>query len=152
MRTEQSSLDMLLPEGAAVRVFSDKGKALKGRLAPGQARVLVREGRAVLYGPNRIQLVWDRRCFSRYILDRDQYRCHYCGRDGATIDHLLPRSKGGRSTPTNCVCACYACNQLKADRTREEFLAWLARRPRRRHRIEGALLAHATPGRRRTHG
>lgn len=51
------------------------------------------------------------------VLRRDNYRCAYCGRTGRTIDHIVPRAQGGRTTWMNCVAACLTCNGDKADRT-----------------------------------
>jgi 5-methylcytosine-specific restriction endonuclease McrA len=60
----------------------------------------------------------------RNIYKRDRYTCQYCGaRPGPeelTLDHVLPRSKGGASTWENCVLACVDCNKRKADRTPEQ--------------------------------
>lgn len=51
---------------------------------------------------------------------RDHYTCQYCGGvfkySELTIDHVVPRSSGGKTTWANCVSSCYACNQRKADR------------------------------------
>ncbi|HEY3319936.1 MAG TPA: HNH endonuclease [Planctomycetota bacterium] len=60
--------------------------------------------------------------FSRgNLYKRDRYTCQYCGcKPGTaelTIDHLVPRSRGGTSTWTNCVVACIRCNSKKADKT-----------------------------------
>lgn len=54
------------------------------------------------------------------ILARDGRRCAYCGARAATVDHILPRSRGGASTFANLVAACRDCNSVKADRTPEE--------------------------------
>ena len=56
------------------------------------------------------------------ILRRDHYTCQYCGRRGdrLTVDHVVPRSKGGKTTWENIVSACYACNRTKANRTPAE--------------------------------
>lgn len=54
------------------------------------------------------------------VLRRDYYRCAYCGRTGRTIDHVLPRAQGGKTTWLNCVAACLKCNGDKADRTPEQ--------------------------------
>lgn len=51
---------------------------------------------------------------------RDGRRCGYCGKDATTIDHILPRSRGGRNTWKNTVAACMVCNQRKGDRTPAE--------------------------------
>ncbi len=58
------------------------------------------------------------------ILMRDKYRCQYCGKKGTafdlTLDHIVPKSKGGRSLAENLVAACHQCNNRKADRTPAE--------------------------------
>lgn len=54
------------------------------------------------------------------VLRRDQHRCAYCLGPAATIDHLVPRAQGGRSTWKNTVAACADCNGRKADRTPEQ--------------------------------
>lgn len=51
--------------------------------------------------------------------------CHYCGAPGGTIDHVVPRSKGGTSGARNCVPACAWCNEKKGDKSVEEFKTWL---------------------------
>ena len=51
------------------------------------------------------------------LLRRDRHTCAYCGRRGDTVDHVLPRSQGGRTTWLNCVAACVKCNSRKRDRT-----------------------------------
>src|SRR5690349_21762442 len=52
------------------------------------------------------------------VLTRDGHRCAYCGGTGATtVDHVLPRSRGGRDSWKNTVAACGACNHRKGDRT-----------------------------------
>jgi hypothetical protein len=54
------------------------------------------------------------------VLARDGRRCGYCGQTATTIDHVLPRSRGGRNTWLNTVAACGGCNQRKGDRTPAE--------------------------------
>ena len=51
------------------------------------------------------------------VLTRDGRRCGYCGGPATTIDHVLPRSRGGRNTWLNTVAACDGCNQRKGGRT-----------------------------------
>ncbi|PJI85664.1 HNH endonuclease [Luteimicrobium subarcticum] len=65
------------------------------------------------------------------ILERDRRTCAYCGQRGATVDHILPQSRGGANTWTNLVTACAPCNNLKADRTPEEAGMPLLFEPRR---------------------
>lgn len=50
-------------------------------------------------------------------------RCAYCRAAGATGDHVIPTSKGGRSVIGNVVCACATCNTSKGDRTLREWIA-----------------------------
>ncbi len=70
----------------------------------------------------------------RSIYRRDKYQCQYCGAkphwSELTIDHVIPRSKGGRSTWENCVLACLECNRRKANRTLEEAGMTLLRQPK----------------------
>lgn len=54
------------------------------------------------------------------VLERDRRRCGYCGGVAATIDHILPRSRGGPNDWRNTVAACATCNGRKGDRTPEE--------------------------------
>ena len=60
----------------------------------------------------------------RNIFARDGNRCQYCGRKYPTselsLDHVVPRSMGGKSTWTNVVCACLECNVKKGGRTPEQ--------------------------------
>ena len=59
------------------------------------------------------------------IFSRDRFRCLYCGKDCAptdiTLDHVLPKSRGGDSSPSNLVTCCKNCNTLKSDLSLEEF-------------------------------
>ncbi len=68
------------------------------------------------------------------ILLRDRNTCQFCGRifpaGELTLDHVLPRSRGGHSTWENLVACCYACNNRKGDRMPEEAGLRLQRRPR----------------------
>jgi len=69
-------------------------------------------------------------CSRAAILRRDRFRCAYCGRTGTTLDHVVPRSRGGQTSWTNCVAACERCNVKKADKTPEEAGMTLSFRPR----------------------
>ena len=59
----------------------------------------------------------------RTVLQRDAHRCAYCGATADTVDHVQPRSRGGRHEWTNVVAACGRCNHRKADRLLGE-LGW----------------------------
>jgi 5-methylcytosine-specific restriction endonuclease McrA len=57
------------------------------------------------------------------LMRRDNYRCAYCDHKAETIDHVIPRSRGGPHSWENCVASCTTCNHRKADRLLEE-LGW----------------------------
>jgi 5-methylcytosine-specific restriction endonuclease McrA len=87
-----------------------------------------------------------RRWSRRAVLQRDRYICVYCGvqpgnrrfgyvttRRDITVDHILPLSRGGKSTWDNTACACQSCNQYKGSRTPAEAglrLRWQPEAPR----------------------
>jgi 5-methylcytosine-specific restriction endonuclease McrA len=59
-----------------------------------------------------------RRITRRAVFARDRWTCQYCGtvRSTLTVDHVVPRSKGGRSSWDNIVASCAPCNRRKGDR------------------------------------
>jgi 5-methylcytosine-specific restriction endonuclease McrA len=63
----------------------------------------------------------------RAVMDRDGHRCAYCAARADTIDHVLPRSRGGRHEWNNVVAACASCNHGKGDRLLSE-IGWSLRR------------------------
>ena len=67
------------------------------------------------------------------ILKRDNYECQYCGaRDlPMTVDHIIPKTRGGKDEWTNLVCACVKCNNKKGDRTLKEAGMKLLKKPRK---------------------
>jgi 5-methylcytosine-specific restriction endonuclease McrA len=92
--------------------------------------------------PHRISLPVTR----RGILARDHYTCQYCGvtptRKDLTIDHVLPRSRGGKTTWENVVAACEKCNGRKGNRTPAEANMMLCALPRRPRYIAIAALGN----------
>lgn len=85
--------------------------------------------------------------FSRKnLFKRDKYTCMYCGvqpgPEELTIDHVMPKSRGGASTWENCVLACVECNKKKANRTPEEAKMHLRRQPKK---PSWKTLAHVNP-------
>ncbi len=62
----------------------------------------------------------------RTVLQRDRHRCAYCDGTADTVDHVLPRSRGGAHEWTNVVAACTRCNHRKADRLLSE-IGWRLR-------------------------
>jgi 5-methylcytosine-specific restriction endonuclease McrA len=66
------------------------------------------------------------------ILERDQYRCRYCGLDGnlsfenalaMSVDFVKPRSRKGKKDPANLVACCRTCNTIKGKKVYESFEA-----------------------------
>lgn len=79
----------------------------------------------------------------RGVLARDDYRCGYCGAYADTVDHIVPKARGGRDTWLNTVAACDRCNQAKGDRTLRE-LRWQLRTQPFEPSAATAALAAAT--------
>lgn len=74
--------------------------------------------------------------YSKYsIFKRDKYTCQYCGsqpgREHVTIDHVLPKSRGGKTGWENCVTSCEPCNANKANATPGEMNMKLRSKPSR---------------------
>lgn len=117
------------PETYATHDLVSWNDVSKARAAVGD--LMIRSARMALLPPEVIQLtsytgVGQRTVvFSRKnLFKRDRYTCQYCGSqpgtEELTIDHLIPRSRGGKSVWENAVLACVACNAKKADRTPEQ--------------------------------
>lgn len=105
-----------------MRGKTDKGRRWHQEVEMELAVTLVKEKAAVVVNRYTIRRLFSNKDFKRYILNRDRYTCYFCGSYGDTIDHLLPRAKGGHTTPMNCVCACNLCNQSKAAMDADEFM------------------------------
>ncbi len=67
------------------------------------------------------------------IMKRDHHTCQYCGKNSRpmTIDHVIPKSFGGKDTWENLVCACLKCNSKKGNRTPEMAGMQLLRKPKK---------------------
>gem|GEM_PF-1920176 len=112
-----------------IEVIDSRGRTLtpcKRKVADREVRL----GRAKWVGRARIRLRFDPFAY-RYIrlkvLARDHYTCYWCGRPGFTMDHVIPWSKGGRTTMANCICACEECNGLRGDLDAAEFAQRMGR-------------------------
>jgi 5-methylcytosine-specific restriction endonuclease McrA len=81
------------------------------------------------------------------IYTRDKYRCQYCGEKKSvnqlTLDHILPRSRGGDNSPVNIVTACVECNNRKSNRTPAEArMPLLTSQSALRIKLERVMLCH----------
>ena len=64
------------------------------------------------------------------IYKRDNYQCVYCGSNKSlTLDHVIPKSRGGKNEWTNLVTSCFKCNLKKANRTPEEAKMQMRHKP-----------------------
>ncbi len=129
----------LLISGKAV-VVEETGRFLKTVRSQFQIPSVIAL-RTYINVPRR-QAQWSR----KGVLVRDNYICIYCGivpgeilqskilsKSDMTVDHILPKSRGGKDVWTNTACACYVCNHRKGDRLPGEAgmkLMWEPRRPR----------------------
>lgn len=115
---------------------------LKGAaLAEEESARVVRSTSRAMRVPSVIRLLeyhripYQTRVLSRKnILIRDHYSCQFCAETFSaselTLDHVLPRSQGGKSSWENLVACCYSCNNTKGDRTPEQAGMKLLRQPR----------------------
>lgn len=70
------------------------------------------------------------------IFIRDNYTCQYCNKEfnninNLTIDHITPRSKGGKTSWTNCITSCKRCNNIKGSKTTQESKMFLNKLPKK---------------------
>jgi 5-methylcytosine-specific restriction endonuclease McrA len=80
----------------------------------------------------RVPRAVQRKISRRALFARDGWRCVYCGTGGGrlTLDHVVPRSRGGKSVWENVVTACAPCNHRKGNRTLEEARMALLQPPK----------------------
>jgi 5-methylcytosine-specific restriction endonuclease McrA len=80
----------------------------------------------------RVPRMVQRKISRRALFARDGWRCVYCGSSGGrlTLDHVIPRSRGGDSTWENVVTSCAPCNLRKGNRLPHEIQMELPARPR----------------------
>jgi hypothetical protein len=78
-----------------------------------------------------ITLPYKKATLSRYnIYRRDNFKCLYCGsKENLTLDHVVPRSKGGTNNWNNLATCCNKCNVLKGDKSLEETNMKLSHKP-----------------------
>ncbi|HLF70549.1 MAG TPA: HNH endonuclease [Dehalococcoidia bacterium] len=117
-------------------VLVDRGKAEVLEHAEG----VIRSAMHAFPKPSVIRLIYmikrprpQMRLTRREVFVRDRFTCQYCGKQGRdlTIDHVLPRHRGGRHSWENLVASCRHCNHKKAGRTPNEARMDLLTQPRR---------------------
>jgi hypothetical protein len=105
-----------------VRVKLPSNRKIRYKVSYHDAQDLVKEGMAGIVHETLIHKFYDKHTFKKRILERDNNVCFYCGEYGDTVDHILPRIRGGISSFSNCVCACQRCNTCKDDLSLKDFL------------------------------
>ena len=116
---------VLLLKEKAVVVEDDEGELRSETWSLTKPAVI----RLVVY--TKIPRDRDRRITRRAVFARDGWSCQYCGSGNRlTIDHVLPRAKGGKHEWTNLVTACIPCNQRKGHHSLREAGMKLRTRPR----------------------
>jgi 5-methylcytosine-specific restriction endonuclease McrA len=111
---------------AVVLVLAGKAAILVADELPVVAGSLVLDRPSVILLTRYVRLPYGRAVpvSRRGVLRRDGQRCAYCRRSATTVDHVVPRSRGGADTWTNLVACCVRCNNVKGDRTPEE-MGWV---------------------------
>jgi 5-methylcytosine-specific restriction endonuclease McrA len=126
---------------ATVLVLKSKAEVLE------RGKGMLRSERMSLERPVVIRLityvkvprdVHRRKITRKAVLARDSWTCQYCGqhKPGLTVDHVIPRSRGGESVWENIVAACASCNRRKGNRTPREA----SMHPRRHPKPPGPLV------------
>ncbi len=105
---------------AVILVLKDKVQVLSGRVIRLVNYIKIPINRLMVGRPSRA-----------LIYKRDRNTCQYCGSTTRlTIDHVIPRSKGGTDTWENLVVACSKCNTEKSDKLLENTRLKISRKPR----------------------
>ena len=125
-------LSIVSSRRAIVLVLSERAELISA-----EADVLVRSEHLSIEMPSVIRLCryvrlpTNRRAHlsRRAVLRRDQHSCAYCGSRANTVDHVVPRSRGGTHSWTNVVAACQSCNSRKGARLVDEIGWQLRTRP-----------------------
>ena len=114
---------------AIALLVTGKAEPLDFTIGKGGKGIAVHSPSVVLLVPEHIRLtITDRERVwkvppvnRREVLRRDKHTCQYCGSTKQlTLDHIIPRSKGGKHTWDNVVIACERCNSRKGDRTPQQ--------------------------------
>ena len=117
---------------AVVLIYQGKAEMLENGLG------LIHSANQIFSVPSVIRLPFlikhshrEKRLTRFEVFHRDRYTCQYCGKvtRDLTLDHVLPRYRGGQHTWENVVSACISCNRHKAGRTPEEARMKLRNRP-----------------------
>jgi 5-methylcytosine-specific restriction endonuclease McrA len=133
LNTTYEPLNVCSSRRALVLLLKEKAETLD------ESGILYHSERAAYRVPHVIRLrhyvhvprTAAKRISRRAVFARDRYRCQYCGSDKhLTVDHVIPRSKGGDDSWENVVTSCAPCNLRKGDRLPHAANMSLRRAPR----------------------
>jgi len=115
-------LSVVSARRAICLVLAEKAEIVEDDGTEVRAATLVMRGPLVIRLNYMVRAPFRRRTAlsRRAVFARDGYKCQYCGRPADSIDHVMPRSRGGMHVWENVTAACRPCNLRKRDRTPEE--------------------------------
>jgi len=113
---------------AVVLVLAEKAEVVSARDREVRSASFVLDAPSVIRLVRYVNVPRFRKAYlsRRTILQRDNHECCYCGKRATTMDHIMPRSRGGQHSWTNVVACCFDCNQAKDNKTPEE-MGWKMR-------------------------
>jgi 5-methylcytosine-specific restriction endonuclease McrA len=128
---------------AVVLVLSEKADVVHGSNAAFHSEKMTVPVPSVIRLRYYVKVPFRRRAAlnRRAVFARDGNRCQYCGDAAESIDHVIPRSKGGEHVWENVVAACRPCNVRKRDRLLHETTMVLRRRPSAPKELTWVILA-----------
>jgi 5-methylcytosine-specific restriction endonuclease McrA len=120
---------------AAVLILKERAEVLEERDGALHSERMTMQRPCVIRLHRYVRIPRDvhrRKITRKAVLARDAWTCQYCGHQatGLTVDHVIPRSRGGLSEWDNIVAACAPCNRRKGNRTPHEARMHPANRPK----------------------
>ncbi len=128
---------IVLVLGERAEVVHDAGEVMRSERMTVEVPSVIRL-RNLVRVPHQRRVTLSRRA----VLHRDGNRCQYCGRDADSIDHVVPRSRGGTHTWENVVAACRRCNLGKGAYLLTETTMRLRRPPAPPKHVSWFLVTH----------
>lgn len=124
-------LSVVSARRAVVLVLGGKATVLAAREEKWRSEAMAVEVPSVVRLTRYVRVPYQRTVpvTRRAVFGRDGHRCQYCGAAAESIDHVLPRSRGGEHTWDNVVACCRRCNLRKGDRLPSEVGLTLRSRP-----------------------
>lgn len=136
--TVRRAVALLLSEKAEVLEFGDG--VLRSEFLALDSPAVIRLVRYV-----KVPYGYRKRVTRRAVLARDNGLCQFCGAAATTVDHLVPKSHGGKLEWSNVVAACVSCNRRKGNRLVDEVGMRLRSEPGRPRRDVFAFVAVRVP-------